>query len=52
MGLLGKLYVRDNGQCQVGQKCSCENGIAVHGNKWWVMEQIDSDVIKILLLCA
>lgn len=33
IGLIGKLYVRDNSKCVVGNKCECQNGIAVPENK-------------------
>ena len=49
VGLLGKMYVRDNGKCVPGEKCDCENGIAVPGNKWYVLERTDSDIINIFL---
>ena len=48
IGLLGKIYVRDNGQCIVGQKCDCVDGIAVPGNKWKVIKRNAENVIWIL----
>ena len=48
IGLMGKLYVRDNGQCVVRSKCSCENGIAIPGNDWYVMERKSENIIRIL----
>lgn len=48
VGLLGKLYVRQNGQCQVGNYCSAENGIAVPGNKWKVIQRVSDTVIRIM----
>ena len=50
VGMLGKLYVRDNGECVVGQYCDCLNGIAVPGSKWMVMARSSANVIKILLI--
>lgn len=48
VGLMGKLYVRDDGNCVVGQKCSCSNGIAVPGTDWYVMERKTPNIIRIL----
>lgn len=48
VSLLGQIIVRDNGLCQVGQRCSCLNGIAIPGDKWIVMERISNDTIFIL----
>jgi len=48
VSLIGKVRVRDNGECKVGMKCDCDNGIAVPGNKWHVLKRIDEDVILIL----
>ena len=48
VGLLGKLYVRDNGLCSVGARCDCEFGIAVPGNRWWVLARSGPNVIQIL----
>lgn len=48
IGLLGKLYVRDNGECKVGEKCDCENGIAIPGNKWKIIKRSAYNVIRIL----
>jgi len=48
VGLMGKIYVRDNGLCLAGQKCSCQTGIAVPGNDWRVLKRINSNVIQIL----
>lgn len=45
---MGQIYVRDNGLCIPGSKCSCENGIAVPGNSWRVLSRKSSNVIKIL----
>jgi len=48
VGLLGKIYVRDNGACVVGSKCNCLNGIAVPGTKWRVLSRTHPNVIRIL----
>jgi hypothetical protein len=47
VGMLGKIYVRDNGKCVVNGKCDCLNGIAVPGNKWHVLSRVDTDVIRV-----
>jgi hypothetical protein len=48
IGLMGKVYVRDNGKCKPGEKCDCKNGIAVPGSKWSVLSRSDKNVIRIL----
>ena len=48
IALLGKVYVKDNGLCVVGSKCSVLNGIAVPGDKYVVLSRSDTDVIKIM----
>jgi len=48
IGLLGKIYVRDNGLCVPGNKCSCENDIAIPGDRWKVLTRSSSNVIQIL----
>lgn len=48
VSLLGKVRVRDNGLCVAGSRCTCENGIAVPGDDWLVLERISDDVIRIL----
>jgi len=48
VGLIGKMYVRDNGECIPGQKCDCRDGIAVPGNTWFVLSRSDDKVIRIL----
>lgn len=50
VGLIGKLYVIDNGRCIVGKKCGCDkNGYAIPGNKYYVMERTHPNVVRILL---
>jgi len=49
VGLMGKLYVKDNGQCVVGERCDCVNGIAVPGTKWLVSKRSSPNVIRITL---
>jgi trimeric autotransporter adhesin len=48
VGMLGKIYVRDDGTTQVGQKCDCVDGIAVSGNTWRVLERTGPNVVRIL----
>ena len=48
IGLLGKIYVIDNGSCVVGSKCSCENGIAIPGTDWRILERKTANIIRIL----
>ncbi len=48
VGLMGKMFVRDNGQCIVGQKCDCQNGIAIPGTNWHVIGRSAANVIKVL----
>ncbi len=47
VALLGKVYIRDNGQCTVGKKCDCKGGIAVPGTKWFVMERSSPNTVRI-----
>jgi len=49
VGLMGKLYVRDDGTCIEGQKCDCINGVATAGSKWFVMKRTSPNVVQILL---
>ena len=49
-GLLGKVYVRDNGDCTVGDTCDCSNGVAVPGNTWQVLSRNAPDVVRILYI--
>ena len=49
VSMLGKVYVRDNGKCKVGQKCTSDStGRAVPGNKWRVIGRSAPDIIRIL----
>lgn len=49
VGLLGQMYVKDDGTCYAGKKCDCgESGIATKGDTWYVLERIDRNTIKIL----
>ena len=48
VGLLGKIYVRDNGACVVGQRCDCRNGIAVPGSRFFVLARSSPDVVRVL----
>jgi hypothetical protein len=48
IGLLGKLYVYDDGNCVVGERCDCIGGIAVPGNKWQILERSSENTISIL----
>jgi trimeric autotransporter adhesin len=48
VGLLGQIHVRDDGTCIPGQKCDCKNGIAVPGNKYFVLSRTHPNVIRIL----
>lgn len=45
---MGKIYVRDDGTCIVGQKCSCNNGIATAGSSWFVLQRVSANVVRIL----
>jgi hypothetical protein len=49
VGMMGKVYVRDNGQCVPGSKCDCKDGIAVPGNTWYILSRSSSNVIRILM---
>ena len=46
--LLGKIHVYNNGQCEPGSKCDCTNGIAVPGTKWYVLNRVSSNIIRVL----
>lgn len=48
VGLVGVMYVRDDGTCVIGKKCSVINGIATNGNKWFVLDRFNDRTVKIL----
>lgn len=55
VGLLGKVYVYDDGTCTIGSKCTVNSeGVATDGDKYYVLERRDNvdesgyGVIKIL----
>ena len=48
VSLMGKVLVRDNGNCKPGEKCDCVDGIAVPGSHWYVLSRTSNNVIKIL----
>jgi len=46
----GPVYVKDDGNCDIDKKCSCDCGIAVLGKDWFVMERISKNIIKIFFI--
>lgn len=48
VGLMGKLYVRDDGKCSPGGFCDCKDGIAIPGSTYRVMTRNSDNVVKIL----
>jgi len=48
VGLIGTMYVYDDGNCKRGRKCACENGIAINGNKWYVIERVSNNIIRVM----
>lgn len=54
VGLIGQLYIRDDGTCKAGEYCKCaDGGIATLAEKqdfntWLVLERISNNTIKIL----
>lgn len=48
VGLIGCMYVYDDGTCIPGKRCTCVNGIATEGNKWYVIDRIENNIIRIL----
>ena len=52
VGLMGKLYVRDNGTCVVNGYAGVSNGIAIKSDNktnMRVMERVNDTVIRVLL---
>lgn len=53
IGLLGKIFVRDNGECEVNKYCKCStSGIAIPAStndkyKWRVIKRSSTNVIRI-----
>lgn len=49
IGLLGQLIVIDDGTCQVGGRCSCnDQGIATAGDKYDVIKRLDDTHVVLL----
>lgn len=49
IGLLGQLIVIDDGTCQVGERCSCnDQGIATAGDKYDVIKRLDDTHVVLL----
>ena len=52
VGLMGKLFVRDNGSCQVGSYVKPDNGIAIPSEEktnMRVLKRVNDNVIQVLL---
>lgn len=52
VGLMGKLFVRDNGSCQVGSYVKPDNGIAIPSaekTNMRVLKRVNNNVIQVLL---
>ena len=52
VGLMGKLFVRDNGNCQVGSYVKPDNGIAIPSEEktnMRVLKRVNDNVIQVLL---
>lgn len=52
VGLMGKLFVRDNGSCQVGSYVKPDNGIAIPSaekTNMRVLKRVNDNVIQVLL---
>ena len=52
VGLMGKLFVRDNGNCQVGSYVKPDNGIAIPSaekTNMRVLKRVNDNVIQVLL---
>lgn len=49
VGMLGQLRVRDDGTCQSGGYCKCNNGIATSSEEgYYVIDRINENVVRIL----
>ena len=49
VGLMGKIFVKDDGTCKVGERCSLlSNGTATQGDQWPVLSRTSANVIRIL----
>jgi len=54
VGMLGVVYVRDDGTCKVNEYCKCNNGIATYTkhndiNSYRVIKRITNNIIQIVL---
>ena len=52
VGMMGKIYVRDDGTCEVNKYAKVSNGIATNSNEktnMRVMERVSQNVIRVLL---
>lgn len=51
VGMMGKLYVRDDGTCQVNGFCKvADGGIATESNEGYrVIKRIDANIVKVIL---
>ena len=50
VGLLGKVFLKDDGTCIVGQRCSTNSeGIATLGSKYFVLSRSSENIVKILV---
>ncbi len=48
IGMLGKIYLRDNGECVPGKRCDVtDGGIAIPGRTWYVLSRSGPNVIRI-----
>ena len=52
VGMMGKLYVRDNGTCEVNGYATVDNGIAIKSTEktnMRVMERVTENIVRVLL---
>ena len=52
VGMRGKLYVRDNGTCEVNGYATVDNGIAIKSTEktnMRVMERVTENIVRVLL---